>query len=1124
MTNKATVITGVFRHVGELSGAGPQWRLGPGPSETLDGVEVGLLGPLEVRRDGREVAVAGARLRALLCRLAADAGRAVPARELVAAVWPDTSPADPANALQSLVSRLRRGLAEPDLVRQDATGYRLVLAVEALDVARFAARRRRAEERARDGDPDGALADLAEALALWRGEPLADAGEADYRTAYVARWENERLGAVKAYGELALRQGRAAAATEVVEEVLAAHPFDEGLAALDLRLLTAAGRTPEALVRFEQTRRLLRDELGSDPSPELRRLHAGLLRGDLEPLRRDPTLPERPPAQPASTSNLRSWLTSFVGRDSDLDRVAALLQGNRLTTIVGPGGAGKTRLAVAAAHRWLGEGGDSAWLVELAPVTDGATIAAAVLGALGLREAKLLDRGERPTQDSLERLLDVLHDASCLLVVDNCEHLLDAVAHDVDLLLASCPGVRVLVTSREPLALTGEALAPLAPLALPPAAADRAGAVDYPAVRLWLDRARAVQPGFALDEANLGAVVEIVRRLDGLPLAIELAAARLRVLPVSEIATRLSDRFRLLTGGNRTSLPRQRTLRAVVAWSWDLLSPEERLLAERLAVFPAGAALDAAQAVCADDRLDPAGVDDLLLALVDKSLLQTTTESGTLRFRMLETIREYGLERLAERDELDQSRLSHARYFADLAVRLEPALRSREQLGALATLNAERENVLSALRFLGDSGRGPEALHLALALVWYWMLLDSSSEAAASLSYALAANGGREGPDVVFARAGLALAEMSSTLSSDPVPAVHDAETWEGTRARVAQVVEELLAAPAPPFPGLEALRPMVAVFAGRPDVAEELTQRSLRTSDDPWLRAALLSSVAAFAENEGDLTLMREAATSAYTAFAEIGDRWGLSSTLVARARLSTLEGRTADAIADYEEAARHVVALGSSEDDLYIRLRLADLYARLGDLDRARAQLTSLQAQGGLPGGNRERELFAGAALAGLEWRAGDVAAAEARLATLRRWLAERSSPSPLLNHARAIVLGTTGAIAAAGGRVEEATTDLVAAYASGRETTDMPILATVGRAVAQLALVLGQPAEAATLLGASAQLLGSDDVSDPDVRAISRAARSTLGEEFDQHYRAGRTLPRVAAVARLDPALLT
>lgn len=1098
---------------------------------------VAVLGPLEVRApddgrgDGRgdggpppdrEVVVAGARLRALLCRLAADPDRAVPAGELVAAVWPGAAPAEPANALQSLVSRLRRLLGDPLRLRQDAAGYRLVLGRDELDASVFVDRQQRAQQRMRAGDLDGAHDDLEEALALWRGEPLVDAGDADYRPAYATRWHAARLAAVKAQADLALRLGQVDGILSPVEELAAGHPFDQSLVALELRLLVAAGRTPEALLRFERTRRTLRDELGSDPSAELQQLHLTLLREA-----------DDPPADgahqvDAARSNLRARLTSFVGRDTDLRRVRAALAENRLTTIVGTGGAGKTRLAVEAATRWLGDGGTSAWLVELAPVTEAGNLAPAVLGALGLREAKLLDRSDRsdrPTQDSADRLLDVLRDATCLLVVDNCEHLVDAVARLVDRILAEAPGVRVLTTSREPLALTGEALCPLAPLAVPAASAARVDVLDVPAVRLWLDRARAARPDFVLDDRTLAPVVEIVRRLDGLPLAIELAAARLRVLPVTEIAARLSDRFRLLTGGNRTSLPRHRTLRAVVEWSWDLLTADERLLAERLAVFPAGADVASARAVCADERLDVAAVDELLLSLVDKSLLQSVEagdQPGPVRFRMLETIREYGVERLAERGELEQTRLMHAHYFRDLVVALEPVLRSRDQLRALATLNVERENILSALRFLGDSGRGPEALHLALALVWYWMLLDASSEAVTWLTFVVQANRGRDDPDLLWARACRALARLTSSMSTAGGDVLASTGGWEAATDDIAALADEVAHAPAAPFPGLEALAPMVVSFANRPDLVAVVLQRA-RDTDEPWLWAARQSSMAGYAENEGDLVTMRTSTTAAYEAFAVLGDRWGLSSTLVDRARLSTLEGRTREAIADYEEAARHVIALGSAEDDLYIRLRLADLYARLGDLEQAKAQLGRLRSASPLAWGGAERELFAGASLASLEWRAGETDAALTRLQALRRQLDDQPDGSPMLGHVTAIVLGTVATVTLAVGGPGDPAADLARAYAAGVATGDMPIVSGVGRAVAALALFRGQPAAAASILGASAQLLGSADESDPEVRDLSDRVRAELGSDFEECYRAGRGLSRPDALARLDPALL-
>ena len=385
----------------------------------------------------------------------------------------------------------------------------------------------------------------------------------------------------------------------------------------------------------------------------------------------------------------------------------AAVDRHRLTTLIGAGGSGKTRLAVEAAHRWVDAHEEPAWLIELAPVTDPDDLAATLLGVLVGRDARVTERADRFGQDARDRLLDRLREAPCLLVMDNCEHLIDPVARLIDDILATAPGVRVLATSRELLGLTGEVLCALAPLPLPSEDVVLSDAPGYPAVRLWLDRAAAVRPDFRLDDATLRSVVEIVRRLDGLPLAIELAAARLRVLPVADIARRLSDRFRLLTGGNRTSLPRHRTLRAVVEWSWDLLTDPERLLAERLAVFPAGADAASAAAVCGDPRLPSGDVEPLLTWLVDKSLLQA--ESAELagvtevRYRMLETLREYGIERLAERDELPAARLAHAEHYAAVVIDCEPILRSRGQLSALARLAVERDNVSAALRYLADA-------------------------------------------------------------------------------------------------------------------------------------------------------------------------------------------------------------------------------------------------------------------------------------------------------------------------------------------------------------------------------------------------------------------------------------
>ena len=424
--------------------------------------------------------------------------------------------------------------------------------------------------------------------------------------------------------------------------------------------------------------------------------------------------------EPLRRSNVKTALTSFVGRDDEVERIGKLLDEVRLITLVGPGGAGKTRLATVAVTAILGRVPDGVWLAELAPVTDPADVPSAVLDAFGLRDATLVDR-MRPTgsvsrRDATSRLLEVLSGRNTVLVLDNCEHVLDAAARLADDLLAHCPELRIVTTSREPLGIVGESLVAVAPLPQPATGASPEQALAHPAVRLFADRAVAVAPKFEVDGATVGPVIEIVHRLDGLPLAIELAAARLRSLSVEEVATRLSDRFRLLTGGSRTAMPRHRTLRAVVEWSWDLLTSQEQLLAERLAVFAGDISPVEAIEVCSDDALPATAIDELLMSLVDKSLLQVTTLDGGSRYRMLETIREFGLEQMANRDEVATMRRRHAARFGALVHDASPYMRSSDQLVWMARLEAERENILAGLRFFCDVGEAQAALDLALEM------------------------------------------------------------------------------------------------------------------------------------------------------------------------------------------------------------------------------------------------------------------------------------------------------------------------------------------------------------------------------------------------------------------------
>jgi predicted ATPase/DNA-binding SARP family transcriptional activator len=618
-------------------------------------VQIAVLGPLELTSGGAAIDVSGARLRRLVIRLAVDAPRAVSAGELADAVWGDQRPGDEANALQSLVSRLRRVLVDSAAVAQVPGGYRLTGVTTDLDrVTELVQQARTAAVR---HDAAGAADLFGQALQLWRGSVLTDAADAEFAAPLVTYWDDVRMQLLAERIAADLTVGATPELVIELEGLARDFPFREEFCGQLMTALAAQGRPAEALAAYDRLRRRLADELGTDPSAELQQAYLALLRADRS---------EAAPDRARRRTNVRASLTSFLGRDDELKRVSALLDSGRLATIVGPGGAGKTRLAAVIATDWADRFSDGVWMVELAPVTDAANLPQAILGSLGIRSNRVLEQGvELHRMATSDRLLDVLSDACCLLVVDNCEHLITDVAELLDTVLARCPDVRVLTTSREPLGIDGEALCSLPPLTLPRPGSSVSEARSFASVQLFSDRAEAVSADFALTDDNCDAVVEIVRRLDGLPLAIELAAARLRVLPVDEVAARLTDRFRLLTGGSRVAMPRHRTLRAVVDWSWDLLTPTERLLAERLSVFPSGATPESAVAICSDDRLSAEDVPDLLGALVDKSLLQVSAEGG-VRYRMLETIREYGIERLSERGEVSTVRLAHATFFAAL--------------------------------------------------------------------------------------------------------------------------------------------------------------------------------------------------------------------------------------------------------------------------------------------------------------------------------------------------------------------------------------------------------------------------------------------------------------------------
>ncbi|GAA4964123.1 BTAD domain-containing putative transcriptional regulator [Actinoplanes utahensis] len=990
-----------------------------------------MLGPVEVRgKDGSLLPVAGERLRTLVVLLALEAGRNVSADRLIDGVWGAEPPAGAGNALQALVSRLRR--AAPGLVVEATpNGYRLVIEPDRVDAHRFTRL---------------AVADPAKALELWRGElDFPDVARPE-----AAHLESLHLAARRARlaGEMAHRD-----VVPELEALVAAHPLDEPLAVLLIRALRRAGNRGRALAVFEDTRRRLADGLGVDPSAELAALHRDLLREQHGP------------------GNLPAEVSSFVGREADVRAVSALLGAHRLVTLTGPGGSGKTRLSVEVGARLAG----SSWLVELAPVRDPAELPQAVLTALDLRVQVVISRpGQGPAAETLPplaRLREAVAGREMLLILDNCEHLVEAAAEVADVLLRAAPGLRVLVTSREPLGLPGEWLFPVEPLGLPPADADPVTAAEAPAVRLLLDRAS----GLTLTRDNTPAVVRICRALDGIPLAIELAAARLRTLPVSVLADRLADRFRLLTGGSRAALPRHRTLRAVVDWSWDLLSEAERRRWRRLALLPGGADVTAVERVCGPD-LDPLG------SLVDKSLLVLGADG---RYRMLETIREYGLERLAEAGEAEDGRRAIAAHLLAVAREAGPHLRGPDQLIWLRRLSEEHDNMHASIRAAIGAGDRATAVALGAALGWYWWLRGHRAEGTALYREMLAMPGEAERSDLALAFAYTALNGFEGLMSA--------ADIRESLRR-----AEELAAGDRSAHPVLRLLPTLVTLASGDRGTDGFGGAEELLRDPDPWLRALARMFIEHIRLNFGEQTDEVEAGLlAALAGFRATGERWGTGFTLTALADLAAAHGDFARAVGWQREALALAEEVGTREEVPQLTVKLAHQLWLAGDADGARRLL-----------GRAEEHAAGPETLAAVRHGQATLALAEGRPVEARELAVEAlrlTADVPVAPQFRALAC-STAALA------EGATGDLARAAELHREallvasgTRDSPVIATVLAAGADLAVRRGDPVRAAFLLGAADSVRGTRDRSDPEADRLEREARAVLGATgFESAYR--------------------
>ncbi len=1050
-----------------------------------------MLGPLEVRTGaGPPVPVGGALLRTLLILLALEPGQVVPTSRLVDGLWEERVPSGAGNALQALVSRLRRAVPELVVTARPA-GYQLDLDPGDTDIGRFERLAAAGHARLRD-DPAAAAAILTEALALWRGPALADVADAGFARAPIARLDELRLTALQDRIDADLLLGPPASLIAELEGLVAAHPLREPLVARLMRALSGAGRPGAALAAYEQARARLADQLGADPSAELAALHLEILRAD----------GAAEPAQASRGSNLRAELTSFVGRDRELVEVGRLLRDHRLTTLTGPGGAGKTRLAVEAAGAQVGTAPDGVWLVELAPVSDPGEVAPAVLAALGLREQALV-RGARavPAPEAamppVDRLVAALATKQALLVLDNCEHLVATAADLAYRLLGACPRIRVLATSREPLNITGETLYPVGSLALPPEGGSPQTLRGYASVQLLVQRARAVRPGFAVDAGNADAVARVCRALDGMPLAIELAAARLRTLSPEQLAARLDDRFRLLTGGSRTALPRHQTLRAVVDWSWDLLDDAERALWRRFSAFAGGATLEAVEAVCAGGPVAADAVLDLLAALVDKSLLAVRHGPDGPRYRMLEIIKAYGQERLGEAGEADAVRVAHGAYFQRFAEEAAQPLLRGEQLPWLARLADDQDNLNMAVRNAIEAGDADTALALVGALGWYWFLRGYKKEGTDLIGAALAVPG--EASDerrAVGYAVGALLAIDGATEGSIPLD-------WF---TRSAEYVARLSTVE---VPLLRLVGPLRVVFdlaeRGEWDAPPINTVLDKAVEDpDPWLGATarLLRGhmTLNFGVRHGDADADFRAA---YEIYRDLGERWGMATTLASLATQANWRGDYAMAASHHERALALMTELDAQEDIVQFRAQLARERWLLGDRERGRAEAARArrEAEGlGMP----ELQAWVTFATSDLARLDGDLAAARADLIAAQRLrTAFRGAPQYT-----ALVASGLGYVAGAEGDLAAARRYHAEAFAAAKLSVDGPVVASVLVGLADLALREGEAARAATLLGASVAIRGMPDKSLLDAARIEAEARAALGDAgFDEAFGGGR-----------------
>lgn len=1069
-------------------------------------MEFGILGPLEVLRGGDPVPLPGAKQRALVAALVLHVGEVVTADVLADVLWGEEQPANPRNALQSQVSQLRRALGSDGkgIVVSRPTGYALDVAADAVDAVRFEAGVREGRQALAAGDVDRAASLLREALALWRGPALVEFAGEPFAEAAVSRLEELRLNATEARVEADLVSGRHAEVAHELEALVRSHPLREGLRGWLMLALYRSGRQAEALQVYHDTRQVLDKELGIDPSPELTRRYEELLRHeDQAPAPRAVTAPPTPPSttDPA-TQDLPTALSSFVGREEELGRVLELVQNTRLVTLTGPGGVGKSRLATEAAIALQGDpvAEDGIWFVELAAVNTAELVVTQIASSLGLHDqaGASVSGVAGGGGEGLDRVARALRGRRALLVLDNCEHLVDEVASVAQKLLTAASGLTVLCTTQEALGVAGETVWSVPSLSVP--ADDVRDATDLEergASALFLARVRERDPDFVPAVEQVPLIAEVCRRLDGIPLALELAAARVRTMGIEELAARLDDRFRILTGRDRSTQPRQRTLRAVVEWSWDLLDPRERALMRRLAVFSAGADLDLVEQVCTDDEVPADDVLDVLEALVDKSVVAVDLAAQPPRYRMLETLRTFGLERLEDAGEGGALRDRHADRMLVLAAETTPRLRGPRQLDAMRALDTVLPDLRTALAWLESSGDVGRGAHLAVELGWYWYLKGDRVDAVRWLSAFQGTTDPRDHALLEVWR-GFLSARLGATEAFRGVLGSATATLREHGDDRdiaVAELVAADVAGITFDDDGMEAHLEVARAAA-------------TRAGDEVYMASADFvvghAHVAADRWREAEPWMEK-----ALGRFAAAGDRWGQVQCLGALVS-------TAEAVGHFETAAAHArrgielaEELGLGELEAILRTKLAAFHALEGASDGAEAELERAFAIAERLGSELAAanvDLIGGI----VALRSGDLDRAEANMRRLLAWLEGTSYTG-----AHPETLARLGIVAELRGDLDRALELHARACRMALDGTDRRAAAFTLEAAAAGLAAAGRAEDAALLLGAAVARRDAMGLPLPlpereHVDRAEAAAREALGDEpFAEVFARGQGL---------------